>query len=165
MGTAVLDPQGQTLGHVREFAVAPIEDSAHVYGIVLKRSQAVRGDRPSLVRVTDLKLTANGIMQMREGGSATVLPDDETYLLLERDLLDQQIIDVNGHKVVRVNDVDLVWEHMPRRHRSTCSLRIAEVEVGHARSGAPPAERPARHRVDSLPAASRRPSSPGTSST
>ena len=30
--------------------------------------------------------------------------------MLERDLLDQQIIDVHGRKVVRVNDVDLVWE-------------------------------------------------------
>lgn len=129
MGTAVLDPQGQTLGHVREFAVAPIEDSAHVYGIVLKHSQASRGDRPSLVLVTDLRLTANGGMQMREGGSATVLPDDETYLLLERDLLDQQIIDINGHKVVRVNDVDLVWENKPNGV-DHLQLRISEVEVG-----------------------------------
>ena len=36
--------------------------------------------------------------------------DDENQLMLERDLLDQQIIDVHGRKVVRVNDVDLVWE-------------------------------------------------------
>ncbi|MEK6398461.1 MAG: CBS domain-containing protein, partial [Terriglobus sp.] len=43
-----------------------------------------------------------------------------------RDLLDQQIIDVHGHKVVRVNDVDLVWETQAEDHR----LRIAEVEVG-----------------------------------
>ena len=28
-------------------------------------------------------------------------------LLLKRDLLDQQIIDIHGRKVVRVNDVDL----------------------------------------------------------
>ena len=31
----------------------------------------------------------------------------EGLLLLERDLLDQQIIDVHGRKVVRVNDVDI----------------------------------------------------------
>ena len=42
----------------------------------------------------------------------------EGLFLLERDLLDQQVIDVNGRKVVRVNDVDLefdnakIWRHV-----------------------------------------------------
>jgi Mg/Co/Ni transporter MgtE len=72
-------------------------------------------------------------MQLRETASPAPLPDDDSYLLLERDLLDQQIIDVNGHKVVRVNDVDLVWENcQPEGHENglALSLRIAEVEVG-----------------------------------
>jgi Mg/Co/Ni transporter MgtE/sporulation protein YlmC with PRC-barrel domain len=47
-------------------------------------------------------------------------------LLLGRDLLDQQIIDVHGRKVVRVNDVDLEW----MGHGSAHLLRVAEVEVG-----------------------------------
>src|ERR1019366_192526 len=62
-------------------------------------------------------------------------------LLLERDLLDQQIIDVHGHKVVRVNAVDLVWEAVADAGGDPCagrelsegctlSLRIAQVEVG-----------------------------------
>ena len=102
MGTAVIDAHGATFGHVREVAVAPSVDSAHVHGIVLKRT------------------------------SPTALPEDENFLLLERDLLDQQIIDVHGHKVVRVNDVDLVWE--PAQDGSPAlSLRIAEVEVTSAR--------------------------------
>ena len=55
-----------------------------------------------------------------------------TILLLERDLLDQQIIDVHGHKVVRVNDVDMYWEtHAPAEQGPfELTLRIAEVEVG-----------------------------------
>jgi Mg/Co/Ni transporter MgtE len=57
------------------------------------------------------------------------LPDNDSYLLLERDLLDQQIIDVSGHKVVRVNDVDLVWENC-QPDGPDMSLRISEVEVG-----------------------------------
>ena len=38
-------------------------------------------------------------------------------LLLKRDLLDQQIIDVHGRKVVRVNDVELDCDagQQPRR--------------------------------------------------
>ncbi len=129
MGSAVVDAQGGTIGHVREFAVAPSVDAAHVHGIVLKLSAAKRGDRNSLVPVTQLQLTPNGGMQLRDTALPITLPDDDSYLLLERDLLDQQIIDVDGHKVVRVNDVDLVWENF-QEDSSELSLRIAEVEVG-----------------------------------
>ena len=129
MGAAVVDAQGSTFGHVREFAVAPSVDAAHVHGIVLKLASAKRGDRHTLVPVTQLQLTPSGAIQLRDSASHSPLPDDESYLLLERDLLDQQIIDVHGHKVVRVNDVDLVWENC-QQDGPDLSLRIAEVEVG-----------------------------------
>jgi magnesium transporter len=129
MGSAVVDAQGSTLGHVREFAVAPSVDSGHIHGIVLKLVSAKRGDRHTMVPVTHLQLTPSGAMQLRDTARPVPLPDDESYLLLERDLLDQQIIDVHGHKVVRVNDVDLVWENC-QEDGPDLSLRIAEVEVG-----------------------------------
>ena len=129
MGSPVVDAQGGTFGHVREFAVAPSVDAAHIHGIVIKRTSAKRGDRHSLVPVTHLQLTPTGALQLRETANPTPLPDDESYLLLERDLLDQQIIDVHGHKVVRVNDVDLIWENC-EEDGPDLSLRIAEVEVG-----------------------------------
>jgi magnesium transporter len=129
MGAAVIDAHGTAYGHVREFAVAPAVDAAHVYGFVLKLASAKRGARPSLVTVADLQLTPEGDLQLRGTAAPTTLPDDETYLLLERDLLDQQIIDVHGHKVVRVNDVDLVWEPISE-DCPDLTLRIAEVEVG-----------------------------------
>src|SRR5277367_3383748 len=133
MGCPVVDARGGTVGHVRELAVAPSVDSAHVHGIVIRLTSAKRGDRHSLVPVTQLQLTPGGAMQLRDSATPTLLPDDESYLLLERDLLDQQIIDVHGHKVVRVNDVDLVWENCQENGRENghaLSLRIAEVEVG-----------------------------------
>lgn len=129
MGTPVVDAHGSTLGHVREFAVAPAVDAAHVHGIVLRLSTARRGDRNSLIPVAQLQLTPTGGIQLRETANPAPLPDDESYLLLERDLLDQQIIDIDGHKVVRVNDVDLVWEN-GQEGKPDLSLRIAEVEVG-----------------------------------
>ncbi len=133
MGSAVIDAQGGTVGHVREFAVAPSVDGAHIHGIVLKLASAKRGDRPHLVPVTQLQLTPAGSMQLRDIARPAPLPDDESFLLLERDLLDQQIIDVHGHKVVRVNDVELVWENCSDDSVDASlplSLRIAEVEVG-----------------------------------
>lgn len=50
----------------------------------------------------------------------------EPLLLLDRDLLDQQIIDIHGRKVVRVNDVSLLW--LPTEAGG--ELRAIEVEVG-----------------------------------
>src|SRR3981081_262854 len=120
IGSAVADAKGGTFGYVREFAVAPSIDAAHIHGIVIKRASAKRGDRHSLVPIPHLQLTP---------ATPTPLADDEISLLLERDLLDQQIIDVHGHKVVRVNDVDMVWENW-EHDGADLSLRISEVEVG-----------------------------------
>jgi len=129
MGSAVADAQGATFGHVRELAVSPSVDAAHVHGIVLKLASSKRSDKPSLVLISQLELSPDGAIQLRQSAQPTLLPEDESFLLLERDLLDQQIIDVYGHKVVRVNDVDLVWENC-QEDLPDLSLRIAEVEVG-----------------------------------
>ncbi len=69
-----------------------------------------------------------GANKLRAEGVPTPAGEIGDFLLLERDLLDQQIIDVDGHKVVRVNDVNLVWE--PTEAGGGLGLRIAEVEVG-----------------------------------
>ncbi|HTV64986.1 MAG TPA: CBS domain-containing protein, partial [Bryocella sp.] len=50
----------------------------------------------------------------------------EGLLLLERDLLDQQIIDVHGRKVVRVNDIDIHEESS----NGNIILKIGAVDVG-----------------------------------
>ena len=49
-------------------------------------------------------------------------------LLLGRDLLDQQVIDVFGRKVVRVNDLDLLQESVGNRP----VLKVGSVDVGPA---------------------------------
>ena len=144
MGAPVTDASGRTVGHVREFAVSPPVDANHVQRLVLRLVGAGRGERMSMVAVGDLELTAAGGLRIRGDATPTPMPKEESFLLLERDLLDQQIIDVHGHKVVRVNDVDLVWEPVvdtggaetmaggaegPLEEHGL-KLRIAEVEVG-----------------------------------
>ena len=127
-GAAVVDVQGSPLGKVSDLAVSPTQDTVHVYSLLVRRRSEARGTRSS-VPIAELQLTASGVIQLREGASLTPFSSDDPSLLLERDLLDQQIIDINGHKVVRVNDVDLVWESSPD-DPTTLSLRIAEVEIG-----------------------------------
>ena len=142
MGVAVADASGKAVGHVREFAVCPPVDANHVQGLVLRAVGASRNARMSLAAIADLELTPTGSLQMRDSAALTLMPEEDSYLMLERDLLDQQIIDVHGHKVVRVNDVELVWEYggdsspdnsqngHTKSDDTGLSLRIAEVEVG-----------------------------------
>jgi Mg/Co/Ni transporter MgtE len=51
---------------------------------------------------------------------------NEAWLAVRKDLLDQQIIDTNGRKVVRVNDLDLV----ENRSNGIVEMRILQVDVG-----------------------------------
>ncbi len=129
MGASVLDAQGKLYGRVTELAVLPVVDAIHIHGMVVRPAGAGRGELPVFITVAELQHTPEGTLQFSEAAAPAPLSADDAYLLLERDLLDQQIIDINGHKVVRVNDVDLVWE-TAQDDQSTPLLRIAEVEVG-----------------------------------
>ncbi len=51
---------------------------------------------------------------------------NEAWLAMRKDLLDQQIIDTSGRKVVRVNDIDLAEQ----RINGTVELRVTHVDVG-----------------------------------
>jgi magnesium transporter len=51
---------------------------------------------------------------------------NESLLAVQKDLLDQQIIDTHGRKVVRVNDVDLAEV----RTNGNVELRLTQVDVG-----------------------------------
>ncbi len=133
MGASIVDAGGRAFGRVKEFAVAPQTDAGRVEALVVRRTGAARGDAATLVPVQSLKRTAAGGLQILEHAEAATTGKLDDYLMLERDLLDQQIIDVHGHKVVRVNDVDLVWENCTEADEANgcaLNLRIAEVEVG-----------------------------------
>ena len=51
---------------------------------------------------------------------------NEGWLAVRKDLLDQQIIDTSGRKVVRVNDLDLIEQ----RTNGTVEMRVSQVDVG-----------------------------------
>jgi sporulation protein YlmC with PRC-barrel domain/CBS domain-containing protein len=121
MGTSVFDPAGVVLGRIQEFAVDVSQDGTRVEALVLRPTS---GKKPRILPVREVKLAPGGRLETltapKMAGSL------EHYLLLDRDLLDQQIIDVDGHKVVRVNDVNLTWDTAD----GTTVLLIPEVEVG-----------------------------------
>ena len=103
LGRPVRDLDGALLGVARDLAVLPSEHPTEV-AYVLVRSSA--GD--SAVPAASLTSLVAGALRVQapQRVPASELPA-EGILLLKRDLLDQQIIDVLGRKVVRVNDVEL----------------------------------------------------------
>ncbi|MFP5234678.1 MAG: magnesium transporter MgtE N-terminal domain-containing protein [Acidobacteriota bacterium] len=121
LGTPVTDAGGQLRGRLKDIAVATGPDAGKVAGLVLKTRQGLR-----LVASQEVMETPAGTLELRKVEALEPLKDDGNYLFLQQDLVDRQIIDVHGRKVVRVNDVDLEWTG----HGSAHLLRVAEVEVG-----------------------------------
>ena len=126
MGTPVTDVHGKLRGRVTDLAVGTGSEAGKVVGLVLKS----RNGR-ELVSATEVRQTPSGTLELRPEAGLKPLRGDENYIFLRQDLLDRQIIDVHGRKVVRVNDVDLQW-YSPEdaSHSGSEDLRVREVEVG-----------------------------------
>jgi magnesium transporter len=121
LGSPVYDAAGVACGRVREVALTPQEDRAKVSTLIVKTREGNRALPFSAVN------RINGGVRAQSSARDWALSEGiEGLFLLERDLLDQQVIDVNGRKVVRVNDVDL--------HQDTSTsqivLKVSAVDVG-----------------------------------
>jgi magnesium transporter len=120
-GTPVVDASGQMRGRVADVAVGTGQEAGRVLSLVVK---SARGRE--YIDVQALRLTEAGGLVMVAGAEALSANQSENTLLLRQDLLDRQIIDVYGRKVVRVNDVDLKWQAVERG----TPLQVTQVEVG-----------------------------------
>ncbi|HUA91782.1 MAG TPA: CBS domain-containing protein [Terracidiphilus sp.] len=121
LGTPVTDAQGHLCGRLKDVAVATGPDAGKVAGLVLKTRAGL-----SIVPSQEVMETPAGTLELRSPGALVPLKDGGNFLYLQQDLVDRQIIDIHGRKVVRVNDVDLEWLGRGGAHL----LRVAEVEVG-----------------------------------
>jgi CBS domain-containing protein len=98
----VVDPAGSEIGRLADVAVIPKEQFPAVQWAIVKGSDGER-----IVRWADLERTGGGY-RLRETAVPPApgeLPPEA--LRLGRDLLDKQIVDTHGAKVVRVNDLQL----------------------------------------------------------
>ncbi|HEY2861514.1 MAG TPA: CBS domain-containing protein [Terracidiphilus sp.] len=121
LGTPVTDSQGHLRGRLKDIAVATGPDAGKVAGLVLKTRAGL-----CIVPSQEVMETPAGTLELRTPSALVPLQDGGNFIYLQQDLIDRQIIDVHGRKVVRVNDVDLEW----LGHGSVHLLRVAEVEVG-----------------------------------
>src|SRR5260221_4894397 len=103
LGAPVYDSSGFLAGRVREVAISPQYDSSRVSDLVVKTRD---GDRLLPLKSISL-LEARMERPSHPVADWPPLVSYEGLLLLEHHLLDQQIIAVDGRKVVLVNEVDL----------------------------------------------------------
>jgi CBS domain-containing protein/sporulation protein YlmC with PRC-barrel domain len=124
LGLPVYDADAGRMGRVREVALVPQDDPTHIAALIVRTKQ---GDR---IVGSDLLRTVNGgVYTTAHTADLPKYSSGEGMLLLERDLLDQQIIDVDGRKVVRVNDVELAL-NADSSSALGLNLRIAFVDAG-----------------------------------
>jgi magnesium transporter len=121
LGAPVTDSQGNIRGRLKDVAVATGAEAGRVAGLVLKTRHGLQ-----IVPSNQVMETPAGTLELRSPTALSPLRGDENYLFLQQDLIDRQIIDIHGRKVVRVNDVELEW----LGHGSVHLLRVSEVEVG-----------------------------------
>ena len=125
LGATVYDPSGGVTGRVREVTLAPQEDRNRIASFIVKTKSGNRVLPFSAVTTIDSSVhTSTNPADWPAANGA------EGLFLLERDLLDQQVIDVHGRKVVRVNDVELQIDSMIEAGHPHAVLRIHSVDIG-----------------------------------
>jgi sporulation protein YlmC with PRC-barrel domain/CBS domain-containing protein len=119
-GLKVYDLKGRRIGRVRDAALVPLIDATRVDRFLVGGGWVWLTIRHDQVRSVSL----DGIYLRDE--VLTPYHADEYMLRLVRDLLDQQIIDVSGRKVVRVTDVTfgIVQEN------GHDVLKVRDVDIG-----------------------------------
>jgi CBS domain-containing protein len=117
----VLDVRGRRIGRVKDAALVPMVNSSRIDRVLVGGGYTWLTIRYDQIRSIVL---GQGIELNDE--LLTPYHDDEYMLRIGRDLLDQQIIDVTGRKVVRVTDVTMGIHHDGVRD----TLTVLEVDIG-----------------------------------
>jgi sporulation protein YlmC with PRC-barrel domain/CBS domain-containing protein len=120
MGMRVFDLTGRRIGRVRDACLSPRVDKVRVDQFLVGGEWtwwAVRHDQVATISLDGIFLCDEQLVPYHE---------DVWSLRMGRDLLDQQIIDAQGRKVVRVNDVTFGLKTVGDHDQ----LWVLEVDVG-----------------------------------
>jgi sporulation protein YlmC with PRC-barrel domain len=120
LGLKVYDLKGRLIGTLREAALVPLVDPVRIDRYLVGAGPGWLSIRHDQIQ----SITRTGIHLKDE--RLTPYHSDEYMLRIARDLLDQQVIDAHGRKVVRVNDVTFVKS----RENGGDILNILEIDIG-----------------------------------
>ncbi|GAC1541425.1 MAG: CBS domain-containing protein [Vulcanimicrobiaceae bacterium] len=112
------DPERRVLGKVSDFVVGSPDDTfPRIDGVVFKTR-----DGAKTVAIRDIvDIDAKGAVVLRVTPTEEALPDDRALYLI-KDLFDKQIVDVDGRKVVRINDLEIA--------NTGGTLRVVAADIG-----------------------------------
>lgn len=117
-GLTVLAADGRTAGRVADLAIGGWDDHPRVSHVIFAR----RRGGPRRVGWSDVTAFGADGVRLRGGAVVELGPPPAPALLLCRDVLDAQVVDVAGKRVRRVSDV--------RLRRTADDLRVAGVDTG-----------------------------------
>ena len=121
LGAGVRDANGTVRGRVREVAVVPQEHQTRVAYLIVRTEEGER-----ILPAGEIKALGATVRTDADASRWDSYSPSDGVFLLKRDLLDQQIIDVLGRKVVRVNDVEI--DSTPLNNHLL--LSVLSVDVG-----------------------------------
>ena len=119
------DVKGEYLGRLVDLGVDPSQNSLRV------ASYLIRTPKKGLLCITYQQIQSISVRAAQTSVPASEVrcyAPDEALMRVKKDVLDQQVIDVNNRKVVRVNDVD--FDIQPTNGHT--ELRIVAANVGLA---------------------------------
>ncbi len=117
LGRRIQDESGQALGRVTDLVVEPAAKFPPVKGIVARPGR--RGERIYIPWSDVAEVRGDRIVLLRQPSGVQA---DEGDVFLYRDLLDKQIVDMNGYRIVRVSDI--------RISMSGGEMRVIGADVG-----------------------------------
>ncbi len=121
VGLKVFDLKGRRIGAVRDAAIVPLIDPSRVDRFLIGGGGwawlSIRYDQVKSISIDGIHLAEEQL---------TPYHSDEYMLRVVRDLLDQQIIDAGGRKVVRVTDVTFGI----RKEHDRQTLVVEDVDIG-----------------------------------
>src|SRR5581483_6714769 len=120
IGAKVYDLKGRRIGSLRDAALVPL-----IHPVRLDRYLVGAGPGWLSLRHDQIQTIEVGAVHLKDE-RLTPYHSDEYMLRMVRDLLDQQIIDAQGRKVVRVNDITFLKEYENGQE----VLHILEVDIG-----------------------------------
>jgi magnesium transporter len=117
----VYDEKGHYMGRIVDLGIEPGQDPLRVARYFVK---TFRGDTLCIPHTQMRSVSVRAAQSRISEGEGCTDAADAVLIRVRKDVLDQQIIDANGHKVVRVNDVE--FDIVPdERH---ADLRIVAVD-------------------------------------
>ncbi len=105
IGREVRDAKGGLVGKLNDLLIAP-EGGKDMYPRVVALAVKRNGGEPALLPWVGTEDLAGNKIILQLPSSLPYQPNG-TELFLARDVLDKQVIDINGFRVVRVNDLEL----------------------------------------------------------